>query len=157
QRHGKIRKFLFQNLPDPPFMLSIDERMQEPDGDAGDLQSLQFRYDGMDTSLIEFRQNLTRVVQSLDDGEAKIARNQRFREDDIDIILIISTFVPHFENVTKPLGRQQRGTSALSFDDRVGRQGRSMDNKVDIARRDRRGIEDRLNSAHDTDLRSGGR
>ena len=64
--------------------------------------------------------------------QAQIPRDQRFRFVDKNIILIKPRFVSNIENIAKSFGRDQRRHRAFAFNNRVGRQGRAVDQNANI-------------------------
>ena len=69
------------------------------------------------------------------DREAVLARDQRRRQLQVQVILLEAVFGPHLDHVAKTFGRDQRGLRAAALDQGVGRQRRAVDDDADLGRR----------------------
>ena len=119
----------------------IDEGMQQPDGDAFHPSLRQHRDQRLNRRLVQRQQDLPGVVQPLRHRQPQVTRHQWLRQHDVQIVLVVTAFVAHRDDVTKALRRDQRGAGALAFDYRVGRQRGPMNDQFDVARCDARGLE----------------
>ena len=76
------------------------------------------------------------VVQPLRHRQAQVARHQRLRQHDVQVVLVVTAFVAHRDHVAKSFGGEQRGAGALALDHRVGRQRGAVDHDADVGCRD---------------------
>ena len=62
--------------------------------------------------------------------EAQVARHQRFRQVEIQIIELVAVFAADLDGVAKTRRREQRRRRALALDQRVGHQRRAVDQRA---------------------------
>ena len=91
----------------------------------------------------------------LADIEPQVARHERRRVFDADIVEIVFALAADLEHVAKSGSDQQPGCSAFALDQRVGEQRRRMHDAADAARVEPAFGEDRANAGDDTLLRVG--
>ena len=115
-------------------MRRVGETVQEADRDAVDLLGDEAFGKPFNRGLVERRDDLALGIDALRHDKAQPARHQRRREVDIDVVLLKAVFVPDLDRVTEPLGRDEGGLGALTLDDRVGREGRAVDDQRQIPR-----------------------
>ena len=70
--------------------------------------------------------------------KAQPARHQRRRQVDVDVVLLEPVLVADLDRVAEALGGKEGGLGALALDDRVGRQGRAVNDDRQIPRGERR-------------------
>ena len=58
---------------------------------------------------------------------AQVSWRERFRELRVEVVHIVDLLAAHFEDVSEASRGEQRGLSALAFDDGVGSQRRAVD------------------------------
>ena len=157
QRDRDVRQFLGEDVAHAAFVRGIDEGVQEADGDAFDALALQRGHQGAHGGVVERQQHVALVVQPLRDRQAQMARHQRLGQDDVEVVLVVTAFVAHRDDVAKALGRQQRGARALALDHRVGGERGAVDHDADVGGRDARGLEDVAHARHHALFRRGWR
>ena len=108
--------------------------MQETDGNRFDLLRDQLVGDSADSRFVERQQNCAVGRDSFGHRVAQRPRHQFRRPLDVDIELFEAFLKAHFENVAKPFGGQERGARTFALDQRVGRQGRAVNEQIDLGR-----------------------
>jgi len=120
QRHRQIRHCVVQDVAHAALMGRVDEAVQEADRDALHALPPQHRDEFMHRVLVERQQHGALVVEPLRHRQAQVARHQRLRQGDVEVVLVVAALVAHRQHVPKPLGRDQRRPRALALDDGVG-------------------------------------
>ena len=67
--------------------------------------------------------------------EAQMARHERLRQFDHQVVEVVAVLAPDLERVAEALRRDQRGRGRAALDDRVGHERRAMDDQLEVARR----------------------
>lgn len=84
--------------------------------------------------LVQRLQFLALGVHAALDREAILARNQRLRQADAEIVLLEPVLGPHLDDVAKAFRRHEGGARAPALDQRIGRKRRAVDDQVELAR-----------------------
>ncbi len=114
-------------------MVGIGVGVQQANGDAFDLLAFDFRDQGLHRPLIQRNQYGAAPVHAFGDRQAKVARHQRRRTMGVEVILVEPVLEGYFQRIPMALGHDERGLGALLLDQRIGRQGGSMNDQLDIA------------------------
>jgi hypothetical protein len=69
-------------------------------------------------------------------------RDQRFRQHDVEVVLVVTAFVAHRNHVAKALRGDQCCAGAFAFDHCVGGEGGAVDDDADVAGNDAGGLQD---------------
>ena len=120
----------------------IDEGVQQADGDAFYFFLADQRDQCVDGGLIERAHDPAGVVQSFRHRQAEVARDEGLGQHDVQVVLVVTAFVAHREDVAKTLGGDEGGAGALALDDGVGRQGGAVDDQSDVGGCDAGGLGD---------------
>ena len=137
------------------FVHRIDEGVEEADRNAFDAFALEDRYNGSDSGSVERQEDVAFVVETFGYGQAQVARHQRFRQYDVQVVLVVTAFVAHRDHVAKALGGDQCGAGAFAFDHRIGGERGAVDDDADVAGRDTGGLQDAADVGQHTLLRCG--
>jgi hypothetical protein len=108
-------------------MFRICETVQEADRYRLNSLGCKLIDRGYDAAFIEFEENLALGIDPLPDRQATPARNERLRQVDVDVILLESIFMADLDDIPEAFGGEQRCLGAFSFDQRIRRQGCSVD------------------------------
>ena len=146
KRYRNIRQCFSQNVAGTAFVHRVDKGVEETDGDAFDAFALQDWYHCPHGCGVEWQQNVAFVVQAFGYGQAQVARNQRFGQHDVQVVLVVTALIAHRDHVAKALGGDQRGAGAFAFDHRVGGERGAVDDDADIAGSDAGGLQDAANA-----------
>jgi hypothetical protein len=125
-------------IADAALVIRIGETVQEPDchrlyllaGDEIDCPGKARR--------IQRHQHSSLRIDPLANGHAEAARNQRWRQVDVYIVLLETILVADLEDVAKAFGGQQRRLGALALDQRIRGQRGAVDDEVHLSRLDAR-------------------
>jgi hypothetical protein len=83
--------------------------------------------------------------------EAQVARHERPRQVDVEVVDLVAALARDLDRVAMPLGRKQRGARALALDDRVRHERGAVHDPRDVRDRDAVALEglseDRLDRA----------
>src|SRR5438067_8063882 len=93
--------------------------------------------------LIERHEHRAVRLQALGDREAQLARHERRRQLAIQIVVLVALLEAHLEHVAKAGRGDEGGARALALDQRIGREGRAVEQHLDLARRNARFSEQR--------------
>ena len=77
-------------------------------------------------------------VHALGHREAQLARHQRPRLDDVDVVLVEAALVRDLDHVAEAVGGDERGARALALDDGVGGERGAVHEHADVAERQAR-------------------
>ena len=127
-----------QDLAGAAFMRRVGEAVQETDRDRLDPLGHEALGERGHARFVERRQHPALRVDALAHREAQPARHQGRRQVDVDVVLLEAVLVPDLDRVAKALGGDERGFGALALDQRVGRQGRAVDDDREVGRGQRR-------------------
>ena len=87
---------------DAPLVGGVGVAVDEADGDGLDAVFVEHRENGVHRLLGERNEDAAAVVQPLHDGQAQVARDERRRAVDPDVVLLEAVLVGHFEGVAVP-------------------------------------------------------
>jgi len=135
ERDGHGRQFGAQDLGRALLMRGVHEAVQEADGQRLDALGLQEGDVRAQARLIERAQHLAGVVQALRHRQAPAARHQGLRQLDVEVVLVVAALIAQREHVAEALGGEQRGLRPLALDQRVGGEGRAVDDQRDVGGR----------------------
>ena len=123
------------------FMGIIYVGMQEADGDGFDVCAFYFFDQVAKTLEIERRFDLPLRGHPFRHRKAQLARHQRRRQLEVEVVVLVALLVAHLEHVAKALGGDERGARALALDQRVGGERGAVHQDADIPGGERRGGE----------------
>jgi hypothetical protein len=101
-----------QDLGGAPLVVGVDVGVQVADGHALDAVLVQHAAKPPRPNLVQRDQHAAVAVEPLAHRQAQVARHQRPRPVDHDVVLLEAVLVGHFQRVAVPLGGQQRGARA---------------------------------------------
>lgn len=128
-------------------MIGAQIAVQEPHGDG--LEALQTRHQRLDLGPVERAQHSAPGIHPLPQGEAGIARDQRFGQDEIEVILLEAAFGPHLDDVAEAFRGDESRSRPAPLDQRIGGQCRAMDDPGEGRRRKARLAADTLHPLED--------
>ena len=123
-----------ENFTRPPLMRGIGVAVDEADRDGFIALGLQALRQPLQRGLVERFDFAPFGVDAPRHGKAILTRDQRRGQFDVEIILLEAALGPHFDDVAKTLGRDQRRARAAPLDQRIGGQRRAMNDKIDLVR-----------------------
>src|SRR6516164_6205129 len=85
----------------------------------------------LDVALVERRNNSARCVHPLADFEYAMARHERRRYLQLQVVDVETAFAPHFEKVAKAARNNERGPRSAAFDQCIGSERGAMDHASD--------------------------
>ncbi len=109
--------------------------VQEDDGERLHARGDQLRRLRQQRRFVERDQRIALGVHALGHFEPEVARRQRVRLGDEDVVELVFTLAADLQRVAKALGRDQAGDRALALDQRIGEQRSRVDGAVDRGRR----------------------
>ena len=115
-------------------MRVIDVGMQQTDGDAFIRRVRQFVRQRHHRRPIQRDQHAARRLHPFAHHVAAVTWQQGGGQHEVQVVLFEPAFGPHFDHVAKALGRDQRRLCPPPFDERVGGQGRAVNDLGDGAR-----------------------
>jgi hypothetical protein len=133
QRHRHVRQAARDRIAGAALVIGIGEAMEKADRDPLDPLRRKCVERAREAALVERHQHISLGIDPLAHRKAQAARHQRWRQVDVDVVLLEAVFVPDFDDVAETFGRQQRGLRALALDHRVGGERRAMDDEADLA------------------------
>ena len=136
QGDGEAGPGLGQDLADPALVAGIGIAVEEGDCEARNAEAVERRQQRQHRRLVQRLQHLARGIDALRHREAAEARDQGLRLVDEDVVLVVAPLIGDIEDVAETLGGDEGGDGALALDDGVGRQGRAVEEEVDLAGRD---------------------
>ena len=107
-------------------MRRVDIRVHEEDRHRLDAEFSDFVGEFFQRRQIERRDDFSLAAHPLRHFEAKLARNQRFVALVMQVERIGPVAARDFQNVAKPLARNQRGLRAFALNQRIDDQGRAV-------------------------------
>src|SRR5437588_8370951 len=114
-------------------MRRVGEALQNADRDAFDTVRLETLDKRLHRVLVERGDDAALSIDPLRHDIAIAAWHQRWRQIDIDVVLLEAVLVADLDGVAKSLGGDKSGPGAFAFDDRVGGEGRAVDDDRKIA------------------------
>ncbi len=124
--------------------------MQEDDRDQLDALRRQ-RAARRDNVILVERRILAAVgAHALRHLETELARNERRRNLDEQVVEVIFEFAPQLQCVAEARRRDQARLRAAPFDERIGEQGRGVDHPGDLSRRNTLALQQDPRAAHGT-------
>ena len=133
-RDRHLRQRGRKDLARPVLVGGIGVAVQEPDPDALHAELRKVSRHRLDRRLVERLQHPAVDVDPLRHHEPALARHERERLLDHDVVLVVAALVADVEHVAEALGGHQRGECALALDDRVGRERGAVNQQPDHPR-----------------------
>jgi hypothetical protein len=130
--NADVRQFTPQPLDRGDFMDGIEIGMQEANRDRSDAGSPDSRDGFAERSIVERRGDLAVGLQPFKHTKPALARHQRLRRRNTQIVTIALEAFTHFDHVAMALRRQQRNFGAFLLEQRIGRDRRAVDDAVGI-------------------------
>ena len=106
--------------------------MQEDDGDRLDAALGQLARQPLHVGLVKLLERRAVGQGALRHVEAQIARHERARVLQHQVVEIVALLAPDLDRVAEALGGQQRGPRAFALDDRVGDQRGAVDEMLHL-------------------------
>ncbi|MNH09443.1 hypothetical protein D3C79_688970 [compost metagenome] len=91
---------------------------------------------GIDFFQVQRPQDTAVGGDALVEHEALVARHQRCRQRGVEVVLFETAFGAHFDHIPKTLGGDERSARTTALDQRVGRQRRAVNHRIDLAQYD---------------------
>ncbi len=132
QRHWNGRQLLLQQLAHAALVRAIGIAVQKADRDAFDFLRAQGGDRLQHRALIERQQHRAVGRDALAHRQPPLARYQRRRLLQVEVVLLEAALGAELDRVAKALGGQERGARALALDQRVGREGGAVDDDLDV-------------------------
>jgi hypothetical protein len=129
------RELSAQDLGGALLVLRPGIGVHEADRDRVDPLGGKALADRTHRALVELAQNAPAAVEASGHREAQGARDEWERAFHVDVVLLEALLVSHFEDVAQALGGDECGPGALALDERVRRQGSSVDEDGNFRRR----------------------
>ncbi len=128
-RDADIGRGAPHGLPRASLQLGVGEAVEEGDGDRLDPGRGQLAGQALDVLLVQI---VPREGRAVGEGaprhaEAELARHQGTRHLQLQVVEIVAMLAADLERIAESLAGQQRGRRALALDQRVGDQGRAVD------------------------------
>ena len=117
----------------PAFVGWVGIAVNEADADALDPEPCEVAGHRLDRRLVQGHQHPTVHVDPLGHRQPALARHQRGRLLEHDVVLVVAALVADVEHVAEALGGHERGERALALDDRVGRERGAVDEQPHCA------------------------
>ncbi len=122
-----------QQLAEAALMLRVGVGMDQADGDAFDAVRLQdLGDDAVDRGFIERDQHLALRAGALDDLDTHMARHERLRQIEVDVVDLEPPFGRDLQGVAEAVRGDERRACALALDQRVCGQRRAVDHESEI-------------------------
>src|SRR5690606_27449003 len=109
-----------KNVARAPLVIRIDVGMDKADGDRAKTFALNLLCKRLQLRLIERLQFLTVSPDAARDRIAMLARDQRRRQAQIDVVLFEAVFRAHFDDVAKTFAGHESRLCATALNQRVG-------------------------------------
>ena len=132
QRHAELGADLGQDLADAQLVRGIGVGMDQRHRHRLDVERLQALGDPAHGALVEGKAHGAVHVHALRHREAQLARHQRLRLDDVDVVLVEAALVGDLDDVAEAVGGDQRGARALALDDGVGGKRGAVHQHADV-------------------------
>ena len=123
ERDDEILAVGAQQLADTLLVDRVQIAVEQADRDRDDIVLGQRPCDLVDPGLVKGLQHPAPRIQPLLDLEAEIARHQRGRLFEVDVVERRPDLSADLQHVAEALGRDERGARGLAFDQRVGGDG----------------------------------
>ena len=117
-------------LRDVPFMLGIHKGKQQGKRDGFNSFSPEGLDEGRQRAFGQGLQHATAMVEPFLHFQAPVLRHERGYSATEPIIEISTGLPADLQYVSKPLGRDERGTRSLAFEQRVGGHGRAVHHAI---------------------------
>ena len=127
EREIGVRQRRAHRLGGEPLVAAVAPGVQIADRDRLDLGAGQLGERRGERALIERRLDAAVGAHPLAHAEAALARHQRLGRRLAEVVAVVLEALAHLEHVAVALGRQQRGPGALALEQRVGGDGRAVD------------------------------
>ena len=135
QHYRHARKFALEDCLDLAFVRRIDYRPEQRNRHRLHVLALE-RPGRLDHgAVVERNQGVALVVDTLAHRQSQVTRDKVGRRSHVQVVAFGLIAVAEIDDVAKPLGAEQRGLGAVALDDRVGRDGRAVDEEVDAAKK----------------------
>jgi hypothetical protein len=124
-------------LPRPPLHLGIGEAVEEGDGDRLDPGGGQFPGQALDILLVQIVPRQRRPIgeSAPRHAEAEVARHEGMRHLELQVVEVVAMLAADLQGIAEALAGEERGQGSLALDQRVGDQGRAMDDLAEGAHR----------------------
>ena len=117
-------------------MSAIGVRVDETDGH----RFVPFRCDGFDYllsgSFVERNQHFAPGIEALRNRVTILTLNERCRQHDVEVVLLEAAFGASLDDVAETIGGNKSSLRAVALDERIGRQGRAVDDLFDLSQVD---------------------
>ena len=133
QRHAHARANLGQDLADARLVRGIGVGVDQRHRHRLDVELGQAPGDAPHRRLVERPPHGAVHVHALGHREAQLARHQRRRLDDVDVVLVEAALVGDLDHVAEAVGGDQRGARALALDDGIGGERGAVHEHADVA------------------------
>ena len=154
ERDHHLRQRLVQHLADHPLVRAVDVGVQEAHRDALVARLAELLGQCPDLRPVEGHEDSARRVDAFVHDVAAVAREQRLRQDEVQVVLLEAALGAHLDHVAKALRRDQRRLRPAPLDQRVGGERGAVD---DLPDRRGRGPRRRADPVHALDDRLLGR
>ena len=111
----------------PPLVEGVHVGVQQADRQRLHALGGQLGDDSAGSVLVEGAKDRAVGQEPLADLTPQAPWHERRRRVDEEVVHVVATFVTDLERVAEPLGGQERRPRALALDERVGREGRAVD------------------------------
>ena len=128
--NDQVREGPFDRGQGRIFMCRVGIGMQEDNRDGFDLLVDQGLHLGQQVVFVQRCDDGAVRTHALADFKPQVPWGQRLWHRDEQVIQFVFPFAPDFQHVPEAVGCNQAGARALAFDQRVGEQGRRMDDPV---------------------------
>ena len=134
QRHRNAGQGFGQGIAHATLMLGIGIGMQETHRHRA-ISAGPHRLDQpRDLGLVQPQQHLAPRRHPLARAEPVLARHQRHRQHEVQVVLLEPVFAAHLDDIPKALGGDQGGMRAAPLDQCIGHKGRAVDHLSDLVR-----------------------
>lgn len=130
--HGNAGQLLVQDFARATLVDGIAVGVHEADRDRFDPVARQRAGNLAQPSFVERQEPLAAGVDPLAHFVAQMARHDRGRTLERQIIEVVARLVAHLEDVAEALGRDEADLGALALDDGVGHQRGAVDDAVEL-------------------------
>ena len=150
---GNSRKLVGQDFTDLPLVIGMGVGVQEPDRDRLNSGRPPVRSDLPHPRNIERNHDLALGRHPLIDLPSERAWHKRVGLVHEDVILFKSLLESHLQDIAKASCGQERGPCPFSLDQGVRRKGRTVDEDIDIRRRNSGFTQNQVKGLENADLR----
>ena len=123
---------LLDDLAQAKLVRRVDKGEKQSHRVGLDARRFQLADDLASRDLVEWLQNLAAIVHALVDLPTEAALGERRGLIPLQVVVVLSVHPLDENDVAKSLRRDQRGARSAPFEQRVGRDGRAVDQRADI-------------------------